>query len=74
MMNDEVQWTGFWVGGFASLALTVVKLASALRWSWWRVWLPLWVVLLHNAVYVGAGFIWLTWKGWGRRGDHLSLR
>ena len=57
-----------------SLALAVVKPLLALPWSWWRVLLPLWVVLWHNSVYMAVGFIWLTWMGCGREGDDLRVR
>jgi len=56
------------------VVLAVVKLALALPWSWWRVLLPLGVVLWHNTVYIAVGFIWLAWKGCGREGDDLRIR
>jgi hypothetical protein len=47
------------------LALAALNLMLALPWSWWRVLLPLWVVLWHNAMYIAVGFIWLTWMNKG---------
>ena len=56
------------------LALAALKLMLALPWSWWRVLLPLWVVLWHNAMYIAVGFIWLTWMNKGRGGHDLTIR
>ena len=64
----------FNMAGLLWLVLMVLKLALASRWSWWRVLLPLWVVLLHNAVYIAVGFLWLTWMGCGREDDDLRTR
>jgi hypothetical protein len=72
--KGEIQWAGFWLAGLLCVVLAVVKLALALPWSWWRVWLPLGVVLWHNTVYIAVGFIWLAWKGCGREGDDLRIR
>lgn len=74
MRNSEFQWVGFWLAGLLCLALTAAKLALAMPWSWWRILLPLWVVVLQNSVHVAAGFIWLTWRGSGRGGDGLTIR
>ena len=74
MKEGELQWAGFNVAGLLSLVLMALKLALALPWSWWRVLLPLWVVLWHNAVYIAVGFLWLTWIGSGREGDDLTIR
>ena len=74
MKKDEIQGAGFWLAGLLCMVLAVVKLALALRWSWWRVLLPLGVVLWHNTVYIAVGFIWLAWKGCGREGDDLRIR
>jgi len=71
--KGEIQWAGFWLAGLLSLVLAVVKPLLALPWSWWRVLLPLWVVLWHNSVYMAVGFIWLTWMGCGREGDDLRV-
>ena len=27
------------------------------QWSWWRVFLPLWVIVGHNMIYVLVGFL-----------------
>ena len=74
MQKGEIQWAGFWLAGLLCVVLAVVKLALALPWSWWRVLLPLGVVLWHNTVYIAVGFIWLAWKGCGREGDDLRIR
>ena len=74
MKKGEIQGAGFWLAGLLCVVLAVVKLALALPWSWWRVWLPLGVVLWHNTAYIAVGFIWLAWKGCGREGDDLTIR
>ena len=74
MKEGELQWAGFNVAGLLSLVLMALKLALALPWSLWRVLLPLWVVLWHNAVHIAVGFLWLTWMGSGREGDDLRIR
>ena len=74
MQKGEIQWAGFWLAGLLCVVLAVVKLALALPWSWWRLLLPLGVVLWHNTVYIAVGFIWLAWKGCGREGDDLRIR
>jgi hypothetical protein len=40
---------GFWMFGFLSVVLAVLKLTVAGYWSWWRVMLPLLAFLGHNA-------------------------
>jgi hypothetical protein len=72
--EGELQWAGFYLAGLLCLVLMAVKLTLALPWSWWRILLPLWAVLLHNGVHIAIGFIWLTWMGCGREGDDLRLR
>jgi hypothetical protein len=72
--KGEIQWAGLWLAGLLSLVLAVAKPLLALPWSWWRVLLPLWVMLWHNALYLAVGFIWLTWIGCGRESDDLRVR
>ena len=74
MKEGELQWAGFYLAGLLCLVLMAVKLTLALPWSWWRILLPLWAVLLHNGVHIAIGFIWLTWMGCGREGDDLRIR
>src|SRR2546429_8053083 len=52
---------GFWVFGFLSGVLAVLKLTVAGPWSWWRGMLPFLAFLGHNAVYVLAGFLCFCW-------------
>jgi hypothetical protein len=42
---------GFWMFGFLSVVLAVLKRTVAGYWSWWRVMLPFLAFLDHNAVY-----------------------
>jgi len=41
------------------MILAGLKLTIEGHWSWWRVLLPVWVVLGHNALYVAVGLVWL---------------
>ena len=61
----QIQPTGFYVSGFLSLALAVLKLTAIVNWSWWRVMLPLGVFLGDNAAYILVGFICLFFARYG---------
>src|SRR5215471_3703580 len=52
---------GFWIFGFLSMVLAVLKLTVAAYWSWWRVMLPLLAFLGHNALYILTGLICFRW-------------
>lgn len=58
-VGSSIQMLGVYLAGFLCLALAVLKLTMAVHWSWWRVLLPLWVVLGHNALYIMVGLVWL---------------
>jgi hypothetical protein len=58
-MRQQIQVLGFYLAGFLCLVLAVLKLTIERHWSWWRVLLPLCVVLGHNALYMTVGFVWL---------------
>ena len=49
---QQIQMLGFYLAGFLCLVLAVLKLTIEGHWSWWRVFVPLWVVLGHNALYI----------------------
>jgi hypothetical protein len=57
--GNQIQTTGFYLSGFLSLALAMLKMTAIVNWSWWRVMLPLGVFLGHNAAYILVGFICL---------------
>jgi len=57
--SHQFQAKGYYVAGFLSLVLTVLKLTEMKQWSWWRVLLPVWVVIGHNVVYLLVGFLCL---------------
>src|SRR6267378_1149722 len=59
--EHSVQTAGFWIFGFLSVVLAVLKLTVAAYWSWWRVMLPLLAFLGHNALYVLAGLVCFRW-------------
>src|SRR6185503_20824345 len=63
--GNQIQTTGFYLSGFLSLVLAVLKLTAVSDWSWWRVLLPLWVFLGHNAAYILVGFICLFFARYG---------
>src|SRR6266566_680819 len=50
--EHPIQAMGFWLFGFLSVALAVLKLTVAGYWSWWRAMLPFLAFLGHNAVYL----------------------
>ena len=59
-VGSKFQMSGFYLAGFLCLVLAALKLTIEGDWSWWRVLLPLWVVLGHNALYIVVGFVWLS--------------
>ena len=59
--EHPIQAMGFWMFGFLSVVLAVLKLTVAGYWSWWRVMLPFLAFLGHNAVYLLAGFLCFCW-------------
>jgi hypothetical protein len=67
--DKPIQTTGFYLAGFLSLVLAVLKLTVIVDWSWWRVMLPLWVFSVHNAAYILVGFICLFFAKYGEEGE-----
>src|SRR5215471_16106973 len=59
--EDAVDIGGFWIFGFLSVVLAVLKLTLAPYWSWWRVMLPLLAYLGHNALYILTALICFRW-------------
>ncbi len=59
--EDSVQTTGFWITGFLSVVLAVLKVTVAAYWSWWRVMLPLLAFVGHNALYMLTALISFWW-------------
>ena len=59
--EDGVDIGGFWIFGFLSVVLAVLKLTVVAYWSWWRVMLPLLAFLGHNALYILTAFICFRW-------------
>ena len=59
--EHSAQTAGFWIFGFLSVVLGVLKLTVTAYWSWWRVMLPLLAFLGHNALYVLVGLICFRW-------------
>jgi hypothetical protein len=56
------------------MILAVLKLIIEGHWSWWRVLLPEWVVLGHNALYVAVGFVWLFFTDDGTMDEEVVAR
>ena len=73
-VRPQIQVLGFYVAGFLCLVLAVLKLTIAGHWSWWRVLLPLSVVLGHNALYITVGFVWLFFADDGAAGEEVTIR
>ena len=68
-LRSQFQMLGFYLAGFLCVMLTALKLTIEGDWSWWRVLLPLWVVLGHNALYIVVGFVWLFFADDGTVGE-----
>jgi len=73
-VGQQIQLLGFYLAGFLCLVLVVLKLTIEGHCSWWRVLLPLWVVLGHNALYIVVGFIWLFFAEDGAAGEEATIR
>ena len=73
-MRPPIQMLGFSLAGFLCVALAVLKLTSKVHWSWWRVLLPLWLVLGHNILYVAVGFVWIYFAEYGAKGEEATIR
>jgi hypothetical protein len=56
-----------------SLVLAILQLMGIVPWSWWRVLLPLWVILGHNAMYLLAGFLCLFAVKYGEEEEEEEL-
>ena len=59
--QGSVQTGGFWIFGFLSVVVAVLKLTVVAYWSWWRVILPLLAFLGHNALYILTALISFRW-------------
>ena len=57
--SQQFQAKGFYMSGCVSLVLAALKLTEMKSWSWWRVLLPLWVIVGQNVIYVLVGFLCL---------------
>ena len=44
-VGRQIQMRGFYLAASLCLVLAVLKLTIEVHWSWWRVLIPLWVVL-----------------------------
>jgi energy-coupling factor transporter transmembrane protein EcfT len=72
-MRQQILMLGFWLAVALCLALVVLKLTGEVHWSWWRVLLPLWVILAHNAVYITVGLVWISFAE-RRSGEEATIR
>ncbi|MDA1315973.1 MAG: hypothetical protein O2968_21835 [Acidobacteria bacterium] len=73
-VGQQIQTLSLYLAGFLCLVLAVLKLTIEGQWSWWRVLIPLWVVLGHNALYVAVGFVWLSFAENGPAGEEVTIR
>ena len=73
-MRQPIQPAGFYWAGFLSLILGVLKLTVETHWSWWRVLLPVWAVLGHGILYIGVGFLWLSFADDGVTEEEAVIR
>lgn len=73
-MGSQFQMLGLYLAGFFCLMLAVLKLTIEGHWSWWRVLLPLCVVLAHNTLYIAVGIVWLFFADDGAAGEEATIR
>ena len=73
-MTGSFEPAGFCWAGLLCVVLAVLKLTAEAHWSWWRVLLPLWVVLGHNILYVAVGFVWLFFTAEGAAEEAVTIR
>ena len=73
-MTHSIQPTGLYWAGFLCLILGILKLTVATHWSWSRVLLPVLAVLGHNLLYIGVGFIWLSFADDGVTEEEVVIR
>jgi hypothetical protein len=72
--QQPIQLPGFCLAGLLCVGLAVMKLTTEGHWSWWRVLLPFWVILGHNALYILVGLIWLSIVDQGDNEESLTIR
>jgi hypothetical protein len=73
-VRQSIQPAGFYWAGLLSVILGILKLTVATHWSWSRVLVPVWAVLGHNILYIGLGFIWLSFADDGVIEEEIVLR
>ena len=73
-MAKPLELAGFWWSGLVCLILAVLKLMVEAQWSWWRVSLPLWVVLGHNILNIIVGLVWLYFADAGSPEEAVTIR
>ena len=73
-MAGSFEPAGFCWAGLLCVVLAVLKLTAEAHWSWWRVLLPLWVVLGHNILYVAVGFVWLSLADDSAAAEAITIR
>ena len=73
-VGSQFQMLGFYWAGFLCPLLAGLKLTIEEQSSWWRVLLPFWVVLGHNALYIAVGFVWLFFADDGAVGEEEMVR
>jgi hypothetical protein len=71
--QQPIQLSGFCLAGLLCVGLAVLKLTAEGHCSWWRVFLPLWVILGHNALYILVGFVWLSFLDHGDAEESFTI-
>ena len=72
--DSPIQSRGFYLSGFVSSVLAILKFRGMVQWSWWRVFLPLWVMLGHTASYLLVGFLCLFAVRYGKDGEEQPAK
>ena len=65
----EISFCGICVLGALILIMVIIKLTEVTSGSWWRVLLPIGILVGFNVMYIVVGFIYLTWTRIPERAD-----
>jgi hypothetical protein len=72
--SEQFQAKGFYMSGCVSLVLAALNLTEMKSWSWWRIFLPLWVIVGHTVIYVLVGFLCLFAVRYGEDEEPVEVQ
>ena len=67
--ESGISFTGFYICGVISLVMLVLKLSVMEAWSWWRVMLPVGLILGFTVTNMVVAFIYLSFAHIPERPD-----